>query len=393
MYQRTPDHNAVVARKMSYGSWEFNPNGQINGGLAVSGNTLFLDTLGGDLYAIHMKKRAVAWHRHVDHALMSVPLIYHGMVFVGSGASTMPPDFRTGNAIMGVPGGDAIYAYDAKTGAPKWSYRTDGEDMPTPVIADGALIFANGDYHAYALDPSNGRLLWKRKLDGIATMASATVAKGRAIISICRYRFPYRCETDALDPRNGRIVWRAPYGNADASPAYASGTVFVSGLDYARGSGSWPQLQFAYAIVAALDAATGKPLWIYRDKVASMPSDVGTAERAVAGTYADRKYFQSVPGTSVLFAFDARTGKILWQLRTLAPVKMSPLLYRGRLYVGGNAGVLYVINASTGKLLRIKTFRQPFTASPPVLVGDTLLLSQNRAMRAVPLQSLSIAKH
>jgi outer membrane protein assembly factor BamB len=169
--------------------------------------------------------------------------------------------------------------------------------------------------------------------------------------------------------------------------------VFVSGLDYQRGRDSWPELQYAYAVVAALDAATGKPRWIYRDDLPSMPSDVGTAERAVAGTYADGKYFQSVPGTSVVFAFDARTGKVLWKVHTLAPVKMSPLYYRGQLYAGGNAGVLYVINASTGKLLRIKAFRQPFTASPPVLLGDTLLVSQNRAVQAVPLQSLSIAKH
>jgi outer membrane protein assembly factor BamB len=185
------------------------------------------------------------------------------------------------------------------------------------------------------------------------------------------------------------VLWRAAYGDADSSPAYANGTVFVSGLDYRRAKNTWPLLQQAYGVVAALDAATGNPKWVYRDGTPEIPSDVGTAERAVAGTYAAGKYFQSLPGSSEVFAFDASTGKILWRFHSLAPIKMSPLYYRNRIYAGGNAGVLYVLNASTGGLVRIRTFRQPFTAAPPMLVGDTLLLAQNRSVHAISLQSLS----
>jgi outer membrane protein assembly factor BamB len=389
MYQRTPDHNAIVKRNASYGSWRFNTNGQINGGLAVSGDVLYLDTLAGDLFAIDLKRRSVIWQRHVSkHSLMSAPLVYNGTVIVGSGNTAQPPGWATRKITMGAPEGDAIYAFDAKNGAPKWSYHTAGEDMPTAVVAGGALIFANGDFHAYALDPGSGRLLWKSTLSGLATMASATVARGRAIVSDCDYRFPYHCETDALDVRTGAIVWRAPYGNADSSPAYANGLIFLSGLEYPKSRKTWRLFQYAYAVVAALDAATGKPKWVYRDGEPSLPTDVGTAERAVAGTYADGKYFQSLPGTSTLMAFDAESGKVLWRRRTLAPVKMSPLYYRGRVYAGGNEGLLYILSASTGEMLRVQPFRLPFTSSPPVLVGSTLLLPQSQSVQSVPLRLL-----
>jgi outer membrane protein assembly factor BamB len=393
MYQRTADHNAVILRKEFALDWTMDLGGQINGGMALSGDVLFTGTLDGNLYAIDARKHSILWYTHVRHALMSTPVIYNGLVFVGSGTTQIPSSLRDSwskkKIVMGVPDKDAIYAYDAATGHLRWSFHTEGEDMPSAVVYRGMLVFANGDFHAYALDAMTGRLIWKRELPGIATMGSATLADGRVFVSTCDYRFPYRCQTEALDPATGNVLWQSPYGDADSSPAYANRTVFVSGLDYAAAKNSWPLVQQAYAVIAALDARSGKPKWIYRDGTPQLPSDVGTSERAVAGTYADGKYFQSLPGSSELVAFDARSGGILWRFRSLAPIKMSPLYYRKRIYAGGNAGVLYVLNAESGSMLRIRTFRQPFTAAPPIFAGDTLLLAQNRFVHAIPLQTLS----
>lgn len=390
-YQRTGDHNTVISRTVRTDGWSINAGGQINGSLAINGDTLFVDTLAGDLLAISMRKQRVVWRAHVPNMLMSTPIIYNGMVFVGSGSSLISaeqsPAWGKRKVVMGVRGGDAIYAYDAATGRLRWSYHTPGENMASPVLVHGTLIFANGDFHAYALDAMNGRLLWKRDLSGIATMASAAFGNGRVFVSICDYRFPYHCETDALDPASGSVLWRAPYGDADSSPAYAKGLVFVSGLDYVRERRSWPALQKAYAVIAALDSATGKTRWVYRDQKPSFPSAVGTAERAVAGTYAAGKYFQAIPGRSVLLAFDATSGSVVWSFHSLAPIKMSPLYFEGRVYAGGIAGLLYELNASNGKLKRIRGFRQPFTCSPPVIVGRTMLITDNDVVHALPIGS------
>ena len=393
MYQRTPDHNTVITRSALSAGWSFDAGGQINGSMALTGKVLFVDTLVGDLLAVDVEKQNVLWRVHLPHSLMTTPLIYKGLVIVGSGTPQIPANLAQQwgrrKVVMGVADGDGIYAYDASSGRLRWSFRTAGEDMPSPAIYRGTLIFANGDFHAYGLDATTGRLIWKSNLSGLATMSSAAIGGKRAFFSTCDYRFPYRCQTVALDPVDGKILWHAPFGDADCSPTYANGTVFVSGLDYADGSKSWPFVQQAYAVVAALDASTGRPKWAYHDGSPELPSNVGTSERAVAGTYSGGKYFQSRPGSSELFAFDARSGSILWRFRTIAPIKMSPLYYRNRVYAGGNAGILYVLDASDGKLTHLRTFRRPFTAAPPLIAGDVLLLAQNRSVVALSLDELS----
>lgn len=387
MYQGDPSHNAIVARAAGAKGWVFNAGGQINGGLAVAGNVLYVDTLAGDLYALDMRDLHVFWHVKRSHALMSTPVLWDGLLYVGSGSNKLltkkPSPWGPGDSIMGVPAGDAIYAFDAASGAQRWSFPTAGEDMPSPAIFRGVLIFANGDFHAYGLDARTGALRWKRKLDGIATMASAALAGDRALISFCNYHFPYRCATEALDPLTGRTIWRAPYGNADSSPTYANGTVFVSGLEYVREG--WTRVAQAHAVIAALDAANGRVKWRYRDPQPSMPSDVGTSERAIAGTYADGKYFQAVPGRAQVLAFNARSGRLAWSFQALSPVKMSPVYAGGRLYFGGVAGVMYALNANSGSLVRIHTFRHPFTSSPPLIIGRTIVTARNQVVEALPL--------
>jgi outer membrane protein assembly factor BamB len=393
MYQRTADHNAVVPRSGFTHTWKLDAGGQINGGMAVRGDVLYVDTLAGDLLAVDLGSGRVIWRAHAPHSLMSTPVFSGDLVYVGSGTAQLPdgqePFWGKRDIVMGVRGGDAMYAYDARTGALRWSFRTRGQDMPSPAVVGNVLVFANGDFHAYGLDARTGNLLWKRALPGMATMASTTPAGDRAFISTCRYVLPYHCSTFALEPRSGRILWQAPYGNADASPTYAQSTVFVSGLDYTRAGHRWTALQEAYAVVTALDPQSGKVKWVYRDTKPGLPSDVGTAERAIAGTYADGKYFQALPGRSVLLAFDAKNGAVLWQFRSLAPIKMSPLHHRNILYAGGNEGVFYSLNASTGKLLQLRTFRQPFSCAPPLLVGDTMLVATDRFVHALPVSSLT----
>jgi outer membrane protein assembly factor BamB len=387
MYQRSADHNAVLTDGPLAEGWAFDAGGQINGSMSFTQGVLFVDTLAGDLVALDAKEKRVLWRTHVAHALMTTPLLWHGMVFVGSGSAGLTKEAASvwgmHRAIMGVAGGDAIYAFDAGTGALRWSYHTDGQDMPTPAIVGNALIFANGDFHAYALDAQTGRLLWKRKLTGIATMASTAVGTGRAFVSVCDYRFPYHCETDALDPQSGAILWRAPYGDADASPTYALGSVFVSGLDYAKGARTWPLLQRAYAVIAALDAATGKPRWVYRDSQPSLPSNTGTAARSAAGTYAGGTYFQALPGRGLLLAFDARSGHVRWTLRTLGPVKMSPVYDGVYVYAGDGAGLLYAVRASTGVIERLRALRDPFTSAPPLLAGPTILFPAGHTVYSI----------
>jgi outer membrane protein assembly factor BamB len=315
---------------------------------------------------------------------MSTPIVAGNLVYVGTGKSgildrTLLQKMRYfRKEVWGVPGGDEMAAFNVRTGAPVWTYRTDGEDMPSPVYYDGRLIFANGDRHAYGLRADTGRQLWATDIGGISTMASAVMAGNAAVVGICTHgmRESYAV---ALDPATGKILWRSPYGHCDAAPAYADGKVFVSTA--APGATSLE----GKAVAAALDPKTGKALWVYRDKVLGLWSSVGTDEAAIAGTYADGTFYQPAPFTDDLLAIDAKTGKLRWRFNANGPIKMSPVVLNGRVYAGDSVGFLYTIAASDGRLLELRAFKDAFTASPPIIAGNKLLVVNGTSVDAIPL--------
>src|SRR6266550_4501199 len=90
----------------------------------------------------------------------------------------------------------------------------------------------------------------------------------------------------------------------------------------------------------AFDAKTGKILWAHNanDGVGSSP--------AVANGIV---YVGSDDNN--LYAFNARTGVTVWIYTTGGPVWSSPIVANGVVYVGSNDNVLYALDAATGKVL------------------------------------------
>ena len=391
-YQQNAAHNAVVERGAFRAQWRFDARARMNGGLAVVGNRIFLDTFSGELISLHLATGTVAWKHRADNIVMSTPVVGGGLVVFGTGRNgasggTNKSFVYAGGAATGTTidfwgrrAGDHLLAYDAASGTRRWAFRTAGEDMPSPAIAGGRVIFANGDAHAYALSLRGGHALWQRSLGGIATMASANLAAGSVFVSVCSHAMR-RAQSLALSPRTGRILWRSPYGNCDAAPTYAHGRLFVSGV-----SGNTAAFGFgARAVIAALDARTGRLRWRYRSRHAGPYSKVGSSERAIAGTYANGLYYQAIPTADELLAFDPATGAIRWRFRSNGAIKMSPVVAGGHLFVGDAAGLFYSIDAKNGRLSAVKMFAHPFATAPPVVVGRTLLLVNGESVFAFPL--------
>ena len=378
MYQGRPDHNAVFSRSGYRKRWVFDSGARINSGLAVVGSTLYFDTFDGDVIALDSDTGHQRWRTRFDNIIMSTPVVADGSVFVGTGhngpASAHETNFvyaaevhQSSLPMWGRPEGDHIVALDAATGSKRWSYRTAGEDMPSPVYAAGRLIFVNGDFNAYALRAGDGGPLWQREVGGLATMASANRAGDAVIASTCSGP-AYKGHTLALDPSTGDIRWRSTAGDCDSAPTVGAGRVFVSGVD----GNVQPYGYGARGTVAALDASRGSTVWRYVTPESGPYTKIGSNERAIAGCYDNGSYYQAFPTVDRFAAFDARDGHVRWLIRTAAPVKMSAIAVSGRIYFGDTAGLFYSVDAATGKVIRIRMFDAPFTVSPPVAVGDTV---------------------
>ena len=64
---------------------------------------------------------------------------------------------------------------------------------------------------------------------------------------------------------------------------------------------------------------------------------------------------------------------------------MSPVIHNGELYFGDTVGMFYTIDARSGKLRKAQAFDEPFTTSPPIIVGRTLIVVNGTTVRAFPI--------
>jgi outer membrane protein assembly factor BamB len=186
------------------------------------------------------------------------PVVADGAVFFGSSAD------------------DRVYALDAATGGPRWSFLTDGPVRFPPAVWQGRVLVTSDDGHLYCLAAKDGQLLWKLRggRDGSRLLG------------------------------NGRMVSRWP---ARGGPAVADGIVYFA-------AGIWPSEGiFLYAV----EIESGKVLWC-NDQAGSieMPQPHGTAV-AKSGISAQGNMVVSgntllVPtGRAVPALFDRRDGRLL----------------------------------------------------------------------------------
>jgi glucose dehydrogenase len=145
-----------------------------------------------------------------------------------------------------------------------------------------------------------------------------------------------------------REVWRVPLGVESQSQygRYSSSPVIVNGVIYS---------QDLVSNVSAIDLATGEVLW---QKSYNSP-DQGPNGVIVAGG----RVFGAT--AKAAFALDQRTGRELWKVtlvrNKLEGIDMAPGYHAGKVYIstvpgnnakfysGGTKGILWALNAKTGK--------------------------------------------
>jgi alcohol dehydrogenase (cytochrome c) len=131
----------------------------------------------------------------------------------------------------------------------------------------------------------------------------------------------------------------------ETSPIVVNGTMYIT---------------TSYSHVYALNARTGEELWHFKPKLGPIttfccgPNNRGTA------VYDDKVYVATLD--SKLIALDAKTGKMVWQTDVADPElgyseTMAPTAVRGKILLGTNGGeygvrgFLRAYDAKTGKLL------------------------------------------
>jgi polyvinyl alcohol dehydrogenase (cytochrome) len=172
---------------------------------------------------------------------------------------------------------------------PKWAFTTAGDISARAAVVNGVAYFPDWAGNLYAVNTSNGKLLWSHQFSdyyalngGTVRLKVGTVSRNTPTISNGVLYIGTQFTNDgasagvllAINASDGKLLWAtqpAPYGQntnpfpvITASPVVANGTVYV-------GMTSWEEAAAGYVhgypccflrgSVVALDAATGATKW------------------------------------------------------------------------------------------------------------------------------------
>jgi len=226
-------------------AWELRADGPL-GPPAIDGDTVYVGTSGGSLYAVALPNGSQRWRWAAAEDVSTRPAVGNGMVFVSSLQNTVfAVDARTGDwkwhhrreapgsgftifgaASAAVGPSDAVFAaysdgfvvsLDPKTGARRWERRVapSGEepDVDALVFRDGRLFAAAYSGAVVALDPKSGEIRWTFKAPGAAQLG---VAGGTVVVVT-------RSNVIGLLPTDGGAAWTAPLGGTPAGEPVLAG--------------------------------------------------------------------------------------------------------------------------------------------------------------------------
>jgi outer membrane protein assembly factor BamB len=226
-----------------------------------------------------------------------------------------------------------LFALDAATGAPRWNARVGFSAVTAPAVAGGAVYAGSADGRLAAVDAASGAVRWTATIGGSVRDAPA-VAGGAVFVRT------YAGNAHAFDAASGAARWTTAVGGNpmfSMGPSPATPTV-ADGVVYVAG----PHNGRLYA----LEAATGAVVW---DVTA------GASVRAVALADGVLHTTWTVgAGTTLLRALDPATGATRWTVGGAANVNIAvvaPVIANGVHYSATVAGALLARDPATGAVL------------------------------------------
>jgi outer membrane protein assembly factor BamB len=289
---------------------------------AIAGNLLVTVGVVGMMQAFDKQSGTIVW----SHDLYRE---YHGSR-MGRGYSCSPLVWKN-TVIVTVGGaGQALMAFDLKTGAVAWKKQdfTLSPSTPTIINVDGEdqLVMALAEY-IVGLNPNSGDLLWSH---------------------------PHNCD----------------WGLNISVPVWGAGNILFVSSAYSGGSRALQLNQSAGKI-------TVKELWASR----RMRVHHGTMIRLGDLVFGSSGDFGPAPMTAV----DVRTGNTVWQDRSFP--KANLVYADGKVIVLDEDGVLALVTFSpTGMKVISKTNLLTNLAwTPPTLAGTKLYVRDRKTMMALDL--------
>lgn len=243
--------------------------------------------------------------------------------------------------------------------------------MTSPLVHNGKIYVASVDEdlqgmaHIYALDGSNGTLLWSYP---VRNSIKNTIAIGHDIV----FAQDAQGYLYAVDAETGKLRWEKQLP-VNGLPALIDGLVTSEGVAYA-GSGKG---------LCAFECQTGKLLW----KNEAWGQGEGTTSTLTAGN----GLLIGSAQWNALYGHDAKTGKKLWTAADngLRNRGSSPALHGSLLYLISDKS-FFILEAATGKVVVRKPlpYNVDVTSTPLLTDKEIIFGSAQKGLVALDCETL-----
>lgn len=350
----------------------------------VWGDRVFLS--GGDaakrsVYCFDALKGGLLWERPVQNANAGPPLADAPAIPAQTGyaASTMATDGRRVYVIF-ANGDLAAFTFD---GNPVWSKPL---GLPKNQYGHAASLITWQDRLLVQLDQgeseqrlsklysfagATGQILWQRQRPGPSSWATPLVISAAGKSQIITLGVPF---VIAYAPADGAEIWRAEALNGEVTPS----PIFAGGMVLAI---SPSEKLLAIRPDGNGDVTKTHIAWTVEESMPDIASPVSNGELVFA-----------VTSGGLLFCFDVKDGKKLWEHDLETDCQASPTLVGGRLYVLSTKGTVIVTEAGRQfKELARTEMGEPLFASP-AFVNQRIFLRGSKNLYCIGESDRKLAK-
>ena len=310
------------------------------------------------LHALNQYNGEIIWKKPTNGNILSTPAIMNGVIYVASCDGK-------------------IYAHEAMNGKPVWVYPSGREkslgDITAPLLACPAGVVAVCDSGlVLCLDHATGILKWKVMLQDQDTeeirLETTGLAPGAAFDDWKIFIPGKNGKVYCHDANDGSLVWSFPAeGPVESSfvstPSVAAGHCYVpdrSGkfysIDQEKGIDSWqftvdldgvvegsPSVGFGSVVVGtgtqylvALNMHAGGEVWRRKNERIRLVDSIFSTPVITLN-----KLIFVGSNSGYVYCRDLESGEEIWKYRLESPIRSSPVISDGFLYVTTAGGILY----------------------------------------------------
>ncbi len=194
--------------------------GIISGGLAVSDKILAVTTGTGDIFALNKDNGNIIWRSKITAPIRAAPII-------------------SGNFFLVLSKDNRLYTYDLDSGNLSWTHEGLEEistfmGSSSPVVSKGIVIVTYSSGEIYAINLSNGQVIWNDNLSKLvkkSSLENLSDIRGNAVIqNDIIYLISHNGRMVAMDLNNGKKFWESKIGGIQ-TPWIASNFIYVLSKD------------------------------------------------------------------------------------------------------------------------------------------------------------------